>query len=277
MSEIPGVTDLQIEQVSGVPQLQLKLDRQKLARYGLNVEQVSELVEVALNGKVATELIETQKRYEIFVRYQETFRDDEEKIRNLLIETPAGFLIPVSEVAEIHEIANPAVIRRENALRHGVVQCNVSDRDMGSVVREIKAKLADLDLPEGYFTMFGGTYENQIRAMRQLTIVVILTIFIVFSLLVIDFRSIKQALLIIINIPLALSGGVDYHQYTAGVVRRYDCIVHHGAYPVGAVHRRFYRIDRYRRSGRYCIGKSHQQLPQKRHDCQRSDFQSGHK
>jgi cobalt-zinc-cadmium resistance protein CzcA len=208
MTTVPGVTDLQIEQISGVPQLQIKFDRQKLARYGLNVKNVSDIIEVALNGKVATELIETQKRYDIFVRYQERFRNDEQKIENTLIETPAGYRIPISEIATIVENRNPAVIRRENALRRVVVQCNVAGKDMGSVVNEIKSKISTLELPDGYFLSFGGTYENQIRAMRQLTIVVVLTIIIVFCLLVVSFRSFKNALLIIINIPLALVGGI---------------------------------------------------------------------
>ena len=208
MVTVPGVTDLQIEQISGVPQLQIKFNRQKLARYGLNVKNVSDVIEVALNGKVATELIETQKRYDIFVRYQERFRNDEQKIENILIETPAGYRIPISEIATIVENRNPAVIRRENALRRVVVQCNVAGKDMGSVVNEIKSKISTLELPEGYFLSFGGTYENQIRAMRQLTIVVVLTIIIVFCLLVVSFRSFKNALLIIINIPLALVGGI---------------------------------------------------------------------
>ena len=208
MATVPGVTDLQIEQISGVPQLQIKLDRQKLARYGLNVKDVSEVIDVALNGEVATELIETQKRYEIFVRYKEEFRSDEQTLKNILIETPSGYRIPISEVASIVENRNPALIRKENAIRRGVVQCNVSGEDMGSVVNKIKDKISSLQLPEGYFITFGGTYENQIRAMKQLTVVVLLTIIIVFCLLIVSFRSFKNALLIIINIPLALAGGM---------------------------------------------------------------------
>ena len=205
---VRGVADLQIEQISGVPQLQFRFNRELLARYGLNIRDVADLIEIALNGRVATEIIETRKRYDIFVRYQEPFRDTVEKIRNILVETPTGYRIPVSAVADIVENRNPAVIRRENALRRGVVQCNVAGRDMGSVVREIKRNLAQVEMPEGYFTLFGGTYENQIRAMRQLTVVVLMTIIIVFCLLTVSFRSIKHALLIIINIPLALAGGV---------------------------------------------------------------------
>ncbi len=208
MENIRGLTDIQMEQIAGVPQLQIKFNRQKLARYGLNVKDVSDIIEIALNGKAATELIETQKRYDIFVRFQEQFREDQTEIENILIETVAGYRIPVSEVAMIIEDRNPAIIRRENALRRVMIQCNVSDRDVGSAVEELKSKIASLEIPDGYFIAIGGTYENQIHAMRQLTVVILLTIVIVFALLVVSFRSVKNALLIIINIPLALSGGI---------------------------------------------------------------------
>ncbi|NQT26438.1 efflux RND transporter permease subunit [candidate division KSB1 bacterium] len=208
MSEIEGVTDLQIEQGAGQPQLTIQMNRPALARYGLSIKEVSELIEIALNGKVATEWIQTHKRTDVFVRYLEPYRNDPETIRNLLIETKEGFRLPLSAVADIREDQGPNVIRRENALRRGVVQCNVTGRDMGRVVRDIKTEIGLMDMPEGYFVTFGGTYENQIRAMRQLTLVVLLTIIMVFSLLVISFRSLRQALLILINIPLALVGGM---------------------------------------------------------------------
>jgi len=208
MNTIPGVIDLQLEQITGVPQLQIRMDRRKIARYGLNVNDVSNVIKVAFKGHVATELIETQKRYEVFARYKEEYRSDENKIRNTLIVTPAGYKIPLSELTEIVEYDNPAIVRRENALRRVMVQCNVTGRDMGSVVDEIRRSIAGLDLPEGYFISIGGTYESQIRALRQLTIVIAMTIIIVFSLLVVNFRSAKNAFLIIINIPLALAGGI---------------------------------------------------------------------
>ena len=208
MEDIPGVRDLYIEQITGVPQIQIKFDRYRLSRYDLNIDEVSTLAEIALKGVAATQLMQAQRRYDIFVRYDEEYRDTEEKIRNLLVSTPSGYIIPLSEIADIRESSKPAVIRRENALRRGVVQCNVSGRDIGKVVREIKNRLDGLEMPEGYFYTFGGTYESQIRALRQLAWVVLFTLFIVFTLLVIDFQSVRQALLILINIPLALSGGM---------------------------------------------------------------------
>ena len=208
MAEVEGITDLNKEQIAGVPQLQIQIDREKIARYGLNVSDLSDIIETAMNGRVATELLETRKRYEIVVRYHERFRDDEESIGNIFIETPAGHRVPLSELATIREERSPSIIRRENALRRVMVQCNISGRDMGSVIDDVKRGIGELDLEEGYFITFGGAYENQVRAMRQLTFAVLLTIVIVFSLLVVSFRSMKNALLIIINIPLALVGGM---------------------------------------------------------------------
>jgi len=208
MEDIAGVTDQRIEQLAGVPQLKIIFDRKQIARYGLNIKDISDLIEIALNGQTATDLIETQKRYDIFVRYQEDFRDNESKIENMIVKTPAGYRLPLSEFATIVTEKNPAIIRRENTLRRVMVQCNVSGRDIGSVVSELKEKISSLEMPDGYFITFGGTYESQIRAMRQLSVVVLLTIAIVFTLLVFSFRSYKQALLILLNIPLALVGGV---------------------------------------------------------------------
>jgi cobalt-zinc-cadmium resistance protein CzcA len=208
MEKVRGVTDLQIEPISGAPQMIIRMRREKLARYGLNVKEVAEILEVALNGKVATELIETQKRYDVFVRYKESYRSEGRQIRELMIQTPAGHLIPIEEIAEIQEERDPAIIQKENALRRGMVQCNVAGRDMGGVVRDIRRRLSSLDLPHGYFITYGGTYENQIRAMQQLSLIIVLTIILVFCLLVVSFRSIRQALLILFNIPLALTGGI---------------------------------------------------------------------
>lgn len=208
MRGVEGVVDLQREQITGVPQLQIRIDRSKIARYGLNVADISDIIEIALNGKSATELVETQKRYDIFVRYAEEYRDTAAKIGDILVETPAGFKVPLSELADFIQDQSPSIIRRENALRRVMVQCNVTGRDMGSVVEDIKRGIANEDIPEGYFVSFGGTYENQMRAMRQLALAVIATVIIVFCLLVVSFHSFRNALLILVNIPLALVGGV---------------------------------------------------------------------
>ncbi len=204
----PGTVDVQVEQTSGVPQLRVELERDKIARYGINVNDVSEIIEIALNGKVASQIIETRKRYDLFVRFKEPFRSTIEQIENILIDTPSGVRVPLSELASLRLSEGPPIIRKEGTLRRVLVQCNVEDRDLGSVVSDLRREIRALDLPEGYFILFGGTYENQIRAMRQLSVVVTLTILIVFILLYTTFNSLKQAFLIVFNVPHAMVGGV---------------------------------------------------------------------
>jgi len=207
MEKIDGIVDVQVEQTVGVPQLRIEPVRKKIARYGLNVDDISQIIEIALNGKVASELIETHKRYDIFVRFQGKYRDNIEAIKNILIDTPSGPKIPLSELCEIKVDKGPSIIRRENTLRRIMIQCNVAGRDMGSVVNDIKDEVAGITLPEDYFILYGGTYENQIRAMRQLFVVIVFTVLIVFVLLYTTFNSLRHAAAIMINIPLAIVGG----------------------------------------------------------------------
>ena len=204
----PGTADVQVEQTSGVPQLRIELERDKIARYGINVNDVSEIVEIALNGKVASHIIETRKRYDLFVRFKERFRSNIQQIENILVDTPSGVRVPLSELASLQLSEGPPIIRKEGTLRRVLVQCNVEDRDLGSVVSDLQREIRALELPQGYFILFGGTYENQIRAMRQLSVVVTLTILIVFILLYTTFNSLKQAFLIVFNVPHAMVGGV---------------------------------------------------------------------
>ncbi|MFC1562875.1 efflux RND transporter permease subunit [candidate division KSB1 bacterium] len=208
MENIEGAVDIQIEQTTGMQQLQITLDRGKIARYGINIDDVSQIIEVALNGYVPTEIIETHKRYDIFVRFKEEFRSSEDQLKNILVDTPLGVKVPLAELATFKIDQGPAIIRKEGTLRRVIIQCNVEGRDMGSVVSDLRRGIDKIDLPEGYFVSFGGTYESQVRAMKQLTILVILTILIVFILLYTTFNSIRQAFLIIFNIPHAMVGGI---------------------------------------------------------------------
>jgi heavy metal efflux system protein len=211
-----GATDVQIEQTTGVPQLRVSLDRDRIARYGMNVDDVADVIEIAVAGRVASEVLETRKRYDLFVRFQEPFREREEQIRNILVDTPSGVLVPLAELATFDIDEGPAIIRREGAMRRVMVQCNVDGRDMGSVVADLQQRIGALDLPQGYFVAFGGTYENQIRAMRQLALVVALTIAVVFTLLYVTFRSARHAFLVVFNVPHAMVGGV-LMLYVAGM------------------------------------------------------------
>jgi len=206
--ETEGTADVVVEQTTGVPQIQIQLNRAKIARYGININDVSDVIEIALNGTVATDVIETRKRYDLFVRFCEDYRSDIDQVRNILIDTPSGVRVPLSELGAFVLDQGPSIIRKEGTMRRVMVQCNVHGRDMGSVVNDMRRKINELDLPGGYFVVFGGTYENQIRAMRQLTIVVILTVIIVFILLYTTFNSMRQAFLIVFNIPHAMVGGI---------------------------------------------------------------------
>lgn len=206
--ETPGTTDVQVEQTTGVPQLQVTLDRDRIARYGLNVDEVSDVLEIAVAGRVASDVIQTRKRYDLFVRFDEPFRDREEHIRNILVDTPSGLRVPLSDLATFTVDEGPAIIRKEGAMRRVMVQSNVEGRDMGSVVEDLRQRVGRLEMPQGYFVVFGGTYENQTRAMRQLGIVVALTVIVVFTLLYVTFRSVRHAFLVVFNVPHAMVGGV---------------------------------------------------------------------
>jgi len=206
--ETEGTVDVVVEQMTGVPQVRIELNREKIARYGININDASDVIEIALNGTVASDVIETRKRYDLFVRFREDYRSNVEQIKNILIDTPSGVRVPLAEIAEFKSDEGPSIIRKEGTMRRIMVQCNVDGRDMGSVVNELRQKIGELHLPAGYFVTFGGTYENQIRAMRQLTLVVILTIIIVFILLYTMFNSLRQAFLIVFNVPHAMVGGV---------------------------------------------------------------------
>ena len=209
VSEVEGVADLQVEQVTGQPQVQIAIDRGKLARYGINVSEVQEVVRTAIGGSTAGQVFEGQRRFDIFLRLKERFRDDTEAIGNILVAAPDGSHIPLSQLATIRTVIGPKQINREDNQRRIVIQCNVRGRDMGGFVAEarrlVETKVA---LPPGYYVTWGGQFENQQRAMKRLSIIVPLTIFLIFIMLFSAFNSIRNALLIILNVPFALIGGI---------------------------------------------------------------------
>jgi len=209
LAKVPGAADINIEKVSGLAYLQIEIDRDKLARYGINVADVQEVVETAIGGKEATKVYEGQKVFGLAVRFPESARSDVSPIRQILIASPQGALIPLGQLAHVYVTEGPAQISREQAQRRIVVECNVTDRDIGGFVKEAQAKIdASVKLPPGYFITWGGQFENQQRAMKRFSIVVPITIAAIFLLLFGSFNSVKQALLIILNIPFALIGGI---------------------------------------------------------------------
>jgi cobalt-zinc-cadmium resistance protein CzcA len=206
---VPGVTDLRAEQVAGMPNLNIKIDRRRLARYGLNVADVQEVIETAVGGKAATEIIEGQVRVEVVVRFPEGQRNSPEAIGNILVATPKGGSVPLVELAELTETEGPLQISRDNARRRIVVEFNIKGRDTGSVVTDGQRLLTSrLSLPPGYYTAWGGTFENQARAMQRLLLIVPVTLALIYLLLFLTFGSLRYAGLIMLNLPLALIGGI---------------------------------------------------------------------
>ena len=206
---VEGAADVITEQISGQPYLNIYIDRNAIARYGLNVADVQRVVEIAIGGKVATEVFEGQIRFGVLVRYPESRRGDIQAIENTLVNLPSGGTIPLSQVARIAAEEGPVQVSREFGRRRIVVECNVRGRDIGSFVSEAQKKIdAGVQLPPGYSITWGGQYEHQESATKRLLVVIPLSIFIIFVLLFTTFGNIRHSMLILLNLPFALSGGI---------------------------------------------------------------------
>ncbi len=209
VSRVKGVEDLRVEQVSGQSYVEININRRQIARYGINVADVQEIIETAIGGKAATQVFEGEKRFDVLLRFPEDKRNSIETIGNILVNSPGGAKVPLSQLAEVKLVEGPVQISREDSKRRIVIECNVRGRDIGGFVAESQAKLKEkLKLPAGYYITWGGAFENQQRAMKRLMIIVPITIVLIFFLLYLTFSSIKQAVLIIINLPFALIGGI---------------------------------------------------------------------
>ena len=206
---IRGAEDVKVEQVSGLPQLQIKPNRDEIARYGINVEDVNNLVESIVAGKEAGQVFEGDKRFNLVVRLNEDSGRDVEAIKNLLVAAQNGGRIPLSQIAEVSVTEGPAQISRDDTRRRISVELNVRGRDIGSFVKEAQAAIdRDVKVPPGYYITWGGQFENLQRASNRLLIVVPLALLLIFVLLFSTFSSVKQALLIYTGIPFAVVGGV---------------------------------------------------------------------
>lgn len=209
LSQVRGQTDLQIEQFTGSGQLLITPDRDKMARYGVNVEDIKTVVQTAGIGTPVSEVLKGRKRFDIRVRFPEIARGLPESIGTLLVESTGGQRLPLSQVAKIEVLQGLDAINRESGQRRIIVQCNIRGRDIGSFVQEAQEKIhKSVKLPPGYYIRWGGQFENQQRAMNQLLFVVPLSVLIIFVLLVTTFGSTKHALLVMTNVPFALIGGV---------------------------------------------------------------------
>ncbi|WP_028765561.1 efflux RND transporter permease subunit [Shewanella fidelis] len=208
VAQIPGAVDVSLEQVSGEAQLVVRPKRDQLARYGISVDEVMALVSQGIGGGSAGQVIDGNARYDIYVRLAEKYRNSPDAIENLLLTGLSGANVRLGEVADVAIEMAPPNIRRDDVQRRVVVQANVADRDMGSVVDDIYAIVPKAELPPGYTVVVGGQYENQQRAQQKLMLVVPISIALIALLLYFSFGSIKQVGLIMANVPLALIGGV---------------------------------------------------------------------
>jgi heavy metal efflux system protein len=209
VQKVPGVVDVRLEQLEGVPQVVIAVDRERAARFGLNPGELGASIEALLGGREVTTVIKDQlKEYPVVIRLREEYRDAPDKLAGLLIDAPTGQKVPLSDIATVRVLRGPATIKREDQVRRVQVTLNVEGRDVGSVVADIERGLAGLRLPSGYFISYGGGYERQQELSGELTRAFIVSALLVFLLLYIAFRSVWQALLVIATIPLALAGGV---------------------------------------------------------------------
>jgi cobalt-zinc-cadmium resistance protein CzcA len=209
LARIKGTADLVVESVAGQPYLSIKADRAKIARYGINIEDIQAIVETAVGGKTVTELYEGEKYFDVQLRFPEDHRNSPEAIGTIFIESPSGARIPLSQLAEILTAEGPVQISRESGERRIGVECNIAGRDMGRFVAEAQRMIRkNVKLPPGYYLTYGGQFEHQQRAMRRLGVIVPITIGLIFLLLFLTFDSLRLAALVVLNLPFALIGGV---------------------------------------------------------------------
>jgi cobalt-zinc-cadmium resistance protein CzcA len=207
---IRGATDVKVEQVSGLSQYDVVIDREAAARHGISVGDINDTIETAIAGTAATTLIEAQRRFAVVVRFPPEARDDLGRIGRLLVAAPGGERVPLSQLARIERVEAPAQVSRENGIRRVVVEANIRGRDLGGFVAEVQERLRPFEraLPPGTFLELGGQFENQQRAMRTLALVVPVALVLVLLLLYLALGSFGDALLVLLNLPFALVGGV---------------------------------------------------------------------
>lgn len=207
--EVPGAVDVRAQQQGGKNQIVIRPDRKKLARLGISTDEFLEFVEIGIGGEAAGQVFEGIRRFPIFVRFQQSDRDRLSRMKQLPLRTAEGALVPLSQVADFEVYQGPKMISRNKASRRLYVQLNVRGRDMGSVVRDIQRKVdAEIDMPAGYYTEYGGQFENQERAMGRLFLVVPITLLLIYLMLFAAFDSVRHATLIFMNIPFATIGGI---------------------------------------------------------------------
>jgi len=209
VAAVKGASETQMELISGAEELQIRLDRASIARYGINVSDVQEAIETLYGSKQISEMLLGEQRFPIALRLPIRFRNDPENLRSLQLKTPQGELVRLDQLAEVRQVRGPILINREDAHRRAVVTSNVEGRDLGSFVKDAEAAVqSGMKLPDGYHLDWGGQFENQKRAQQRLLIVFPISILIISALLYATFRNAKQMFLILLIVPLALVGGI---------------------------------------------------------------------
>jgi cobalt-zinc-cadmium resistance protein CzcA len=209
LGTIRGVKDLKVEQLFGQPYITIDIDRGKIARHGINVSDVREIIATAIGGEAATRVYEENRRFNLVVRFPEQYRNSIETIGNIRLTDGSGAFIPLSDLGTIRMHEGPGRINRDQLQRYLPVSFNTHGRDIGSIVAEAQQRMAqEVRLPEGYHVVWGGSFENMERALGRIKIIVPITIVVIFLLLLSSFSSLKQAALIILNLPFALIGGI---------------------------------------------------------------------
>jgi copper/silver efflux system protein len=219
IQDVPGVADLQLEQQMDVPQLRIEVNRGRMAQYGMTPGDLAEAVDIAFNGEVVSQVLEQGRSFDLVVRLPHELRSSDEAIAGVMVDTPTGAKVPLSQLATVAVDRGPNTISRENVQRKIVVQANVAGRDLGSTVADIQQRVADrVQLPEGYFVSYGGQFESQEEATRTIGLLSALAVVLIFLLLFSEFGSTRTAVLIMANLPLALIGGIIAVMLTGGVV-----------------------------------------------------------
>jgi cobalt-zinc-cadmium resistance protein CzcA len=206
---VKGAEDVQVDQITGAPQLKIMINRHNIARYGKNVEDVQQVIRTAIGGETAGQIFEETRRFDILVRFSPEFRHTAKAIGEILIKAPDGTNVPLSQLADIEEVIGPRQITRENNQRFITIQANVVGRDIGSFVEEGQKVIeSKVKLPSGYLVTWGGQFRLQQEANARFAVVIPVTLLLIFLLLFFNFSSVKNSLLILLNIPLALIGGI---------------------------------------------------------------------
>lgn len=210
MGKVKGATDIKIEQISGFSQIEIEIDREEIARHKINVQLVNLMAEAAIGGKIVTYFLESEKRFAVLVRFPEEYRKNIESLKDILVNSPLGYSVPLDKLAQINEVDVPAQISRESGERRLVVECNIRGRDMGSFITELKENLeeSEKEIPVGYRLAWGGQFENQQRAMKKLAVAVPISVIIIALMLYSVFQSLKSTFMVLLNLPFAVVGGL---------------------------------------------------------------------